>query len=533
MKKEKVPRENKKQLRDDEHISSLTQIIRGAGIVFFGLILGKIIGFFYTMIVARIGTEQFGLLNLGLSVVSLAATFSLLGFDSGILRYIPYYQGKNDKSRIKGTLISSLKICFLLSIFFSAVTFIFASNIAISFFHNEKFIPILRIFALTIPFSVVTTLLLASFRAFRRVEYQVGLNEIAEKVIRLLTTSLLVYFGLGVIGAAYSYLISAFLVCILSILILEKRVFPISDKTIKSAPHLRELANYSFPVMFAVIMVFLIVWTDTLMLGYFRTASEVGIYNAAHSTAALIFILPAGIISLFLPIVMGFYSRRKYNQIKKFHRTISRWIFFFNFPVFLAMALFSGQIIKIVFGQEYTEAALPLTILVFGYILYSLAYTSNNILSMVKKTRLILFITIILAGSNVLLNILLIPPYGVNGASVATSISYALGSLFYLFFSYKITKVWPMDKHFFKAFFAGVISVAAMYLFIHYFISPIPYTGFVGMLYFGAIFSFFFLLYFGLLLLLRSFKSDDIEIMKIMMSRFLTKTASFKMRLES
>jgi len=510
---------DKEQKKEDEHINSLTQIARGAGIVFFGLILGKIIGFFYTMIVARIGTEQFGLLNLGLSVVSLAATFSLLGFDSGILRYIPYYQGKNDKSRIKGTLISSLKICLLLSIFFSAVTFIFASNIAISFFHNEKFIPILRIFALTIPFSVVTILLLASFRAFRRVDYQVGLNEIAEKVIRLLTTFLLVYLGLGVMGATYSYLVSAFLVCILSIFILEKRVFPIFDRTIKSAPHLRELANYSFPVMFAAIMVFLIVWTDTLMLGYFRTASEVGIYNAAHSTAALIFILPAGIISLFLPIVMGFYSRKKYNQIKKFHKTVSRWIFFFNFPVFLVMAIFPSQIIRIIFGKEYAAAALPLVILVAGYILYSLTYTSTNILSMAKKTKLILIITIILAGSNILLNFLLIPPYGVNGAAVATSVSYIFGSLFYLFFGRKLIGVWAMDSSFFRAFFAGVPAIIIMYLFIHFFVNPIPYSGFLGMLYFGALSSIFFLLYFGLLLLLRSFKSDDLEIMKIMISK--------------
>jgi O-antigen/teichoic acid export membrane protein len=519
MEKGQIAKQNKKQKKEDEHIHSLTQIIKGAGIVFFGMVLGKIIGFFYTMIVARIGTEQFGLLNLGLSVVSLVVIFSLLGFDSGILRYIPYYHGKGDKSRIKGALTSSFRICLPLSIFLMAIVLIFSPYIAVSFFHNQKLIPILRIFALMIPFSVVTTLLLASFRAFRRVDYQVGLNEIAEKVIRLLTTFLLISWGFGILGATYSYLISIVLICIISLFILEKRVFPVFDKKIKSVYYFKELSSYSLPLMFANIMIFLIAWTDTLMLGYFRTASEVGIYNAAHSTAALIFILPTGIISLFLPILMGFYSNKRYNQIKKFHKTVSRWIFLFNFPVFLVLAIFPTQIIRIIFGREYTAAALPLAILVFGYILYSLAYTSSNIIGMAKKTGWILLITIILAASNILLNFLLIPLYGVNGAAVATSISYIIGSLFLLFFSYKLLKVWAMDKSFFKTFFTGLFSVGIMYLFIHYVLSPIPYSGFLGVLYFGAIFSVFFVFYFALLFLLRSFEREDIELFKKILNR--------------
>lgn len=522
-KAEMMVKKSEKGLESEELNHSLTKIAKGAGIVFFGMVIGKILGYFYTIFVARLGAEQFGLLNLGFSVVSLLSIIAVLGLDQGILRYIPFYSARNDKRKVKGALLSSLFIALPLSILFALLVFIFSNQISTSFFHNIALAPLLRIFSFMIPLSTIGSILLASFRAFQRVEYEVGLKEITEKAIRLLATLLLVFFGFGVIGATYSYLISAVIVFVLAIFILEKKVFPIFARRIKAKYYAKELLSYSIPLLLTSVLVFVIVWIDTLMLGYFRTASEVGIYNAAHPTAALMFVLPTALISLFLPIITGLYSQKKHEQIKQLYKRVSKWIFLVSFPLFLVMIVFSRQIITIIFGNEYAAAATPLAILVFGYLLYSMSYTSSNILSMVKKTKLIFYINLIFAGSNILLNFLLIPRFGVNGAAIATTISYILGSLLYIFFGFNITKTYPFDKSFFKSFIAGLISIVSVFYLAKLILKPASLYGFV------FFFLTFLVVYSGLLFLFRGFEKGDFEILKIIIKKIKSvKSENFK-----
>jgi O-antigen/teichoic acid export membrane protein len=250
------------------------------------------------------------------------------------------------------------------------------------------------------------------------------------------------------------------------------------------------------------------------MLGFLKTASDVGIYNAAHPTAALMFILPTAFISLFLPIITELYSKNKMNEVKEVYKRVSKWIFFVNLPIFLFMATFSRQIINIAFGQDYVSGAAALTILAFGYLIYSFSYTSSNILSMAKKTRIILFVTIFFAGLNVLFNYLLIPVYGINGAAIATSSSFIFASLLYFIFNFNIIRNLPFQKQYFKAMLSGIFSLAIIYGILQLISEEISFFGFVSLL---LLFIFF---YAGFLFLFKSFEKEDKEIISLILRRF-------------
>jgi len=513
MKKRKEKKKEDKQKEDDEEIKSLKTIVKGAGIAFIGLILGKIIGYLYTILVARLGTEQFGLLNLGLAVVSLLSIISVLGLDLGILRYIPFYSARNDRARVKGALISSLSITLPLSLFFAILVFIFSNQISTIFFHNILLAPLLKIFSFTIPLSALGSILLTSFRAFKRVEYETGFKEIGEKSIRLILTLIFIFIGLSLAWITFAYVASAMAVLIASIYILNKKVFNLFDKT-KPIFYTKELINYSLPLLFSSILIYIITWTDTFMLGYFKTASDVGIYNAAHPTAFLMFILPTALISLFLPVITELYSRKKRKEVKSIYRIVSKWIFFVNLPIFLIMAVFSNQIINIIFGKEYLPGAVALSMLSFGYLIYSFSYTSSNILSMAKKTKIIFIITIFFALFNVFLNYILIPEYGVNGASAATSISFILASALYIFFNYKLIKSLPFQKQYLKSVISAITSI-----FIIYIISKLAFES-ISFYSLALMLLFFIALYLLFLFLLKSFEREDKEIIKIIIKKF-------------
>jgi len=91
---------------------SLRKIAKGAGIGFTGTFIGTAFGYLSRMIIARFlgGASDYGLGCLAFAGVSIAVSLSLVGLPAGVTRYVSFYKGKGDKGRIKGTIISSLKI---------------------------------------------------------------------------------------------------------------------------------------------------------------------------------------------------------------------------------------------------------------------------------------------------------------------------------------------------------------------------------------------------------------------------------------
>jgi len=90
---------------------SLRKIAKGAGIGFTGTFIGMALGYLSRMVIARfLGASDYGLVCLAFAGVSIAVSLSLVGLPAGVTRYVSFYKGKGDKGRIKGTIISALKI---------------------------------------------------------------------------------------------------------------------------------------------------------------------------------------------------------------------------------------------------------------------------------------------------------------------------------------------------------------------------------------------------------------------------------------
>jgi O-antigen/teichoic acid export membrane protein len=213
-------------------------------------------------------------------------------------------------------------------------------------------------------------------------------------------------------------------------------------------------------------------------------------------------------------VITGFYSQKRHKEINQLYTRVSRWVFFVNFPIFLVIAVFSRHIIKILFGQDYVAGGAALTILAIGHLIYSLSYTSSNILSMAKKTRTIFIISLIFAGSNLVLNYFLIPLYGVNGAAIATSISFVIGAVLIILFTSKLTRIYPFDRFFLKPFLASLLSIGFTYYLTNVFFEQL------SLFRFALIFSVFVLLYACLLFLLRSFEKEDFDIIREIIRAF-------------
>ncbi len=489
-------------------IENLQKIVKGAIIVFIGLFLGRLFGYLYTLIVARLGPSEYGLLSLGFGVVNFVVVFAVLGLTTGTVRYVSYYIGKKDEFKIRSVINSSLKISLVLSLIVSTILFIFAENISIYFFHEITLAPILKAFAIAIPFLALGRIIFSAMKAFKRIGYQTSIEEVMYKALKVLITLLLLYLGYNLFGAVAAYVASTVIAAIIGFIVFQRRIFPIVKKKIKTISFRKELIKFSWPLALSETSSSIVGWLDVLMLGYFKTVTEVGIYNVALPTAALLLIIPKAVLSLFLPITTELYGKGDTSELKKIYLTVSKWVFFIVLPIFLLMIVFSKQILTIMFGSEYTTGYIALSILMIGYLFTVLHRSSSHTLKMIRKTKIILSGILIAAILNIIVNIILIPKYGMIGGAIATSASFLTTSIIILTYCYKHTKLQPFQKNYIKAILAGLISMVVIYLLTEKFFEYVPLHWLIIMLIAFMIF------YFMLLLLFKGLDKDDIEIMK-------------------
>lgn len=508
---------------DDTEIA-LKKIAKGAGIFSIGLVIVKALGYLYRLIVARLGAEQYGLFSIALGVFSLLIIFCLMGLGEGIVRFISFYKGKSDERRVKGVITSTLKITLVLSIIFAFSLFTLSNWVAVTFFHNADLSLLFKVFAFALPLDALRSIFIGAFKAFQKVEYEVYAKSIAENLTKVILTFIIIYMGFGVVGAAIAYVLSIFISFVLSFYFLEKKVFPVLKTKIVSIKNNKELIVYSFPLLFTGFAISIIQWTDTLMLGHFRTLAEVGIYNVAWPTCTLLYLFPYAIRTLFVPVLSELYAQKKMDIFKDVFKITVKWIVIVESIILIVLVIYSQQIIGILFGAEYVKdkisilgysfalSAFTLIILSFGRVLGDYLVPARDTLLVVNKTKLIFFNTAICAIINVVLNYILIPVYGLIGAAIASGIAYTVLAVLHTVQIAAITKITPFKSGSIKALAISLVLLVLMIIFKFYTITNIFYIIVSSILVFSV--------YFVLLLITKTFEKEDVSIVRAMQQKF-------------
>ncbi|MFW9973232.1 MAG: oligosaccharide flippase family protein, partial [Candidatus Odinarchaeota archaeon] len=286
------------------HNLEISLIAKGAGIFFIGSIIGVGLRYIFELIVARnLGPDQFGLFFLGFSALKIMEIVSTLGLHRGVLRYIALFKGEGDEERIKGTIILAIKVVIIVGLIFSSCTIVLSKFVATNIFHEADLTKVLKIFAVAIPFTALTTTLVFSTQSFKMMRYTVYVREIFEPAIRIIIVTLMFIIGWKLYGAILALIISLMMGTFLAFYYL-KNLFPnLTNKKIKPIYESRKIFVFSWPLLLAEFFGFIVIWINILMIGYFKASQEVGVYSASHRTALLGGIILVSFNSIFSPII--------------------------------------------------------------------------------------------------------------------------------------------------------------------------------------------------------------------------------------
>jgi O-antigen/teichoic acid export membrane protein len=225
-----------------------------------------------------------------------------------------------------------------------------------------------------------------------------------------------------------------------------------------------EILGFSPAAWLAGAFAMLMIWIDRLVLGHFRPASEVGLYQAASQTTMLFEMILGSLSMTIAPMIVELHRRHAQHQVEELYRISTKWALYLTAPLFLLLAFAARDFVVVVFGAGYAAGWLPLTILLCGQLANVGTGAVGLLLLMTGRERGWLLLTLGGFSANLVLAIVLIPPFGIVGAAVSTAISTVA------FFSLAVVQVFrqldifPYDRRFLKILAAAAVSACLLFV---------------------------------------------------------------------
>jgi len=232
----------------------------------------------------------------------------------------------------------------------------------------------------------------------------------------------------GIDSIFYASIITSTLFIIFQIIILRKKL------SLKfSITHLKTLLSFSLPLVPAALSVTIMLFTDRWFIKEYLNLSELGIYGVGYKFSSIVILISTAFSMALSPIV---YNRYKDKNVQKdMSRIFNLYVGIGMFFIFL-ISLFSKETIEIFTDGKFHDAQYLMPIFYFTVGISLLTIFSMG-LQIQKKTKTIALIAIIGAIFNLILNILLVPKYGLYGAAIATFIAVSIFSTITFYLSQK------------------------------------------------------------------------------------------------
>lgn len=393
----------------------------------FFQIINIMLSFISSIIIARkLGPVGQGTVSYFLLIINLLSEYGSLGITNGI----PYFL---KKSKYENNIIFSNTILFLF-INASAITlgiFILkGNNIIFSEYTNL----LVGVSCINILFAYLNTFAILNNIAEEKI-YNTNKILIKYKIIKIILLFLVLILGIFSIS---SVLYITFISNILQSIELIKSL-KLKFKLNFNFKVLLDQFRYGFVIVSASLFVYLNYRIDQIFIKNYLGNDRLGLYSVAVYLAELLLIIPNSISGALL----GNLANKNKNHEIIVSRTIK-----FSLYVSIILSLIGvlcTNLVPYVYGNDYKEINITIVILFIGIIFCGIGKVCSSYFIINNKVMSQLIISATAFIINFVLNIFFIPRLDINGAALASAISYVFYGVIYLFFLSYISKINLLD----------------------------------------------------------------------------------------
>lgn len=350
----------------------------------------------------------------------------LFGFESGVVRW---YLEISDELKRKRFLFSVTLFLLIFNAALFLLIYLFSSQLSVIVYENiglSRFVIYAALIAVVETISFVVFLLL-------RIEERAKLYSILAVSSTLISLLLQIYFlqytGIKLEGVFIAKIIAP--ACIILILL------PYYFRHLKfgfEKSLLTDLLKYSFPIMFASLVITLLNQVDRYILGSITGLKDVGIYGLAYNISGLINFLVVSPFSLAFTVLS--WKKLKDDNAKRFYTKTITYLFLAVIYISLIIALFTPHLIKIfAMKTDYWSASKYVPWIILAMPFYGIHFVGVFSFYVSKKTKYVFISYLIALAVNVICNFIFIPMFGIYGASFVNLGSFMILCIAIYYFS--------------------------------------------------------------------------------------------------
>lgn len=452
-------------------------------------IFNFLVQFIYTIYLVRyLGTIGFGRFSFALAFTQIFGPLMDLGLNTQTVKEV---SGK--KEIADRFLANIIGIKTVSSIFIFG--FIFITINIMDYPIRTKWA--VYVFGISIIITSIVQSFLFLFRAFEKMEYE-GLGTMLAGLINASIGFYIIFSkNGGVVKLALANCMSSIFFLFYVIVVCRNKFF--TPKITIDYIFWKRLLRNSIPLGLGGIFYFIYSKVDTIMLSIMRGDADVGVYNAAYKLVSMLNFVSIAFYGSLFPVMSNFY-KNSLDSLRSVSEKGCKYMSVIAFPIAVGTYFLAEEIIENLYGTDLIPSANALRILIW---MITITYMGNTfgylLVSSTKSSKYALFSGIGLL-LNILLNLLLIPIYGLNGAAISTVITSLVVTLFiYEYVSRDMFRISLIDitkKPIFASLLLGIY------------------------LYFFQISNLFILIsssiivYFTLFIIIKGFSNDDLQLVK-------------------
>lgn len=412
----------------NKQTSSFNKIISSSGINFSFRIFGLGTSFLISLLITNLfGVGTFGNYSLVFALSQITALLFTLGLPNTLIKLIGnhnfnYYQAKK-------LLVKGLKVSLLFSIIPVLFFYFGASFLAKTIFENIELKNYFLIVTITLPLFILHEIFLYFLVATKNfMKYNLFMFVLPNAFLILF----LYLFYILEVSNYYTFI--AFSIAItITVLIEAFTIFELNPKKETISISTFELIKIASPMLFSSLFIYLLNYTNIIMIGIIIDETQVGIYRIAYQIGSVGFLIIISVSTIITPKIAELFGKGDLVELKLLIQKSTKLITILTIPIVVVLIISSKYILSF-WGQEVITGSTALIIIAIGVLLSAIAGNVDQILNMTNNQLILRNITITSFIFNVILSFILIPLYGIEGAAISSLITNVLINILCIYY---------------------------------------------------------------------------------------------------
>ncbi len=382
------------------------------------------------LLIQNLTVYEYGLFYSIVTFFLVATTFIDMGISPAFQKFGSEFLAKKKNSKFNALIKYFLKYKLRNGIIFLALMALSSKFLSTHYFKDVTALPLFITlgfvyFFIDIFFNFINTLL-QTFQDQKLYSFY----EVFKIVSQFLLLYIFIISGFGIWSPVFAMFLGNALPSIIFYFLVKSKHLD-KFKTKIRGVSLDYIRIKKFAIMNVLFLfgVYILNYTDTIMLTALRNLEEVGLYNVAVPTAKLILFFSSAFTLILIPLTASLFANKKFDVLNKLINALYKLNIVFLLPIAMILVVYPDIVIRVLFSSKYLPAATALSILSVSAVLSVFFLINSYILNGLEKAKANFRITSIGAAFNIGLNLILIPLYGLIGAALSTLGGYVVMSV--------------------------------------------------------------------------------------------------------